>query len=152
MVFGTLKKKKNWVFQGLSFSSYGPVLSLCISWHLLKEEASLIMAEWGTDGWVEYNVLRDILLLCFFSRTVALCFPPRSQVHGCPSSVKHGFHPIEWALSSIRQLLSTTDMWVPLLELSRISCHAEIVKVHRHCIWVRTVEFLPSLGNLHGVS
>lgn len=52
-------------------------LTLCrlssSSSHLLKEEASL-MAEQGTDLQLEQNVIRMLLLLYFFYRTIIFCF------------------------------------------------------------------------------
>lgn len=47
----------NWEFQGLSLSARGLFVGLCISSHLLQEEASMMMAEPGTDIWVEQKVV-----------------------------------------------------------------------------------------------
>lgn len=67
----------NWEFQGLSLSAHGLFVGLCISSHLLQEEASMMMAEPGTDIWVEQKVIRT-----HFTPTIPLAehrclFPPR---------------------------------------------------------------------------
>ena len=85
--------------------------------HLLQEEASLMMAEQGTDLYVEQNVIRSLLLLYSFSRMGVFVLPCaiQSQVFDIPSSVRYGFHLMKWALGQIRYWLVIPTSFVLLL-------------------------------------
>lgn len=58
---------------------------------------------------------------------------------------QHDFLPIEWPLSSIRQLLVAPNMWVPLTALLYITCMLVITMVHKCCSWVGLFNYSPLL-------
>lgn len=59
----------------VSHPTYCPVVGLCATSHLLQEEASLIMADRGTNVRRSRMLLGVILLLYSLSRTYYLIFP-----------------------------------------------------------------------------
>lgn len=90
--------------------------------YLLQAEASLIMAEQGTDLCVLQNVIRSHIIAIFYVkdslRTFGFAFGPwaiYSQVLGHLRNVRYGPHLMEWALGQIRYWLVTPTVFMPPL-------------------------------------
>ena len=117
-----------WVFQGLSL----PAVGLYICSHLLQGSFSdgTCASQWSMS-------VAECLFQCSFSRTVLfdifhwvpdLSF--QSQVLGCPSSVRNGFHLIDWALNPIRYWVVTPNIWmlgVLLLDLPTVTIVEQMI-------------------------
>jgi hypothetical protein len=71
-------------------------VGLCVGFHLLQEESSLMMVEQVTTLLVQQNVIQSHFIATFFLRTVIFGFILGpwiiySQVPGHPSSDSYGF-------------------------------------------------------------
>ena len=77
------------LFWGLSLFIHCPIAVLHLCSYLLQEEASLMMAEWDTDPWVEQNVIRSHFIAAFLRRRAVFDL---SQVLGQPQRriLSHG--------------------------------------------------------------
>ena len=81
-------------------------MGLCIYFHLLKGETTLMMAD---QGIYEYcRIALEVILLIVFVFKIIVAFnfilglqAILSQVLGHPHSVGYGFHFVEWTLSQI---------------------------------------------------
>lgn len=92
------------LFWGLSFFLHCPIAVLHLCSYLLQEEASLMMAEWNTDPWVEQNVIRSHFIAAFLKRRVVFGL---SQVLGQPGHLREGFYLMEGTSDPIRYWLIT---------------------------------------------
>lgn len=92
------------LFWGLSLFIHCPIAVLHLCSHLLQEEASLMMAEWDTDPWVEQNVIRSHFIAVFLRRRAVFGL---FQVLGQRGHVREGFYLMEGTSDSIRYWLVT---------------------------------------------
>lgn len=100
------------LFWGLSLFIHCPVAVLHRCSYLLYEEASLMMAKWDTDPWVEQNVVRSHFIAAFLRRRAAVGL---SQVLGEPGHVREGFYLMEGTSDPIRYWLVTPTNLVKVL-------------------------------------
>lgn len=86
--------------------------------HLLQEEASLRMAEEGTDLWAYQNIIRnhltDFCLLCFIAIVLPIMFDSilglwaiQSSIPGHLGKVTHELHLVVWASSYTSHWMAT---------------------------------------------
>lgn len=79
-------------------------VSLCVSFHLLQDEADVMISKQGTDLQVWRDLIKSHFILRFFSRTIMTLFslapwPYQSQVLIHLSNVRHGLHHMECTLN-----------------------------------------------------
>lgn len=108
----------DWVLWSLSFYVW-PSCGICVSFHLLQEEASLIRDKQGTDQCIYVVSLGIILLLCSFIRKIVVGFPLGawpilSWILGHFSRVRNGFHFMQWTSNPIRKWLVIPRTFGPL--------------------------------------
>lgn len=99
--------------------TYNP-FGLCIYFHLIQEEASLMMVDQDADLWVQQKVVRShYISIFFFSSSIVFHFPlgPQPiqfQFLGHLSSFGHRFYLMKWALNPVRQQLVNPTSFMPL--------------------------------------